>query len=1109
MPTSPLSLYLDEVQRIRQTGAGTGETSYYPAIEAVMNAVGGGLKPRVFCLHHPSGEGGIPDFGLFEQSRARRDNPPTWIGTVVPERGVIEVKGAAHSIRTLVNSEQVRDQYLPAYGLVLTTNLWQFRLIRSDRTIVESFDLATSQAEFWRVVNGARPALLAIRFENFLQRCLLTRAPLTKPADVAFFLASYARDALARLTERVDLPALRHLRHGMEEALGIRFDGRDGEALFRSTLVQTLFYGVFSAWVTHVRAGGARFDWRATQWSLTVPVARFLFQQIATPEALGPLHLVELMNAAGDALERVDRAAFFAAFDDSQAIQYFYEPFLEFFDPALRRELGVWYTPPEIVNYMVERVDRVLRSELGRPDGLADPDVWVLDPCCGTGSYVVAVLDRIRRTLEDRGLGDLVGEELKAAALRRVVGFEIMTAPFVVAHWQVGEALRRAEAPLAEHERAAIFLTNALTDWQEGEAGAELPGFEAFTAERDAARAVKRREPILVVIGNPPYNGYAGVSSREEGDLVEMYKTGLQDRWGVKKFNLDDLFVRFFRVAERRIAEMSGQGIVAYISNWSWLFLPSFTVMRERLLANFHSVWVEGMNGDSRETGKITPDGLPDPSVFSTLANREGIRVGTAVATLIRRETPQISGAEVRYRSFWGARKRIDLLASLDTPDFDSHYERLDPTLRNRYLLRSYGTVSSTYSDWPSIDVFAHVPPLPGLLEKRGGGLIGYERDELTARMRAYLNPVSSFQQAADSNPHLAKERARYDPKSARQRVIEAEGFRSDNVVRYCFFAFDMRWAYKTEVRPFWNEPRPQLLHVRPEAAGFFVVRPHQVADPEGFPALWSNCLIDDHALHKDAFAIPMVENLSGAPRPNLSSSAIAYLSGLGVTADAAGAALLWHHILATLYSPAFLAENASGLRQNWPRVPLPGDANLLRSSATLGASLAALLDPDTLITGVTHGQIRPELRTIAVTTTRPGETRSFRLAAGWGIRTDKGVTSPGRGAVDFRAYEAAEASAASRTLLGARVCDIGMNAATQWRGVPEAVWECRIGGYQVLKKWLSYREETIIGRALTTGEVGHFQASARRIAAILLLGPELDLAHADCAAAHVPLTTA
>jgi hypothetical protein len=214
----------------------------------------------------------------------------------------------------------------------------------------------------------------------------------------------------------------------MEQSLGIGFGTRNGEHLFRSTFVQTLFYGIFSAWVAHARTDGTQFDWRAAQWSMTVPVTRFLFQQAATPEALEPLELVPLLDAAAETLGRVDRAAFFTAFDDAQAVQYFYEPFLEYFDPELRRALGVWYTPRELVTYMVERIDRVLRTELGRDQGLADTNVWVLDPCCGTGSYVVEMLRCIRRTLEEQGLGDLVGERLKRAAMTRVAGFEIMTA---------------------------------------------------------------------------------------------------------------------------------------------------------------------------------------------------------------------------------------------------------------------------------------------------------------------------------------------------------------------------------------------------------------------------------------------------------------------------------------------------------------------------------------------------------------------------------------------------------------------------------------------------------------------------------------------------------
>ena len=391
--------------RIRATKAGTAETSYYPAIGLMLNRVGDALRPKVFCLHHPSGDSGIPDFGLFEQAQFRRDEAPVWSGAVTPERGVVEAKGASHSMIALLASKQVKQQYLPTYGLLLATNLWQFRLVGANDAILETFDLATDEAGFWKLAAGSRPDTLRERFDAFLTRCLLTKAPLRRPSDVAFFLASYAREALGRLSERPKLPGLAGLRKGMENALGIRFDARDGERLFRSTLVQTLFYGLFSAWVVHARAGKGGFDWRVSQWSLRVPVMRLLFGQIATPEALGPLGLVPLLDAAGAAMERIERDAFFTAFSDEHAVQYFYEPFLEYYDPDLRRQLGVWYTPPEIVHYQVERVDRLLRTALGVSDGLADPNVWVLDPCCGTGSYIVAVLDRIRRTLNDRGMG--------------------------------------------------------------------------------------------------------------------------------------------------------------------------------------------------------------------------------------------------------------------------------------------------------------------------------------------------------------------------------------------------------------------------------------------------------------------------------------------------------------------------------------------------------------------------------------------------------------------------------------------------------------------------------------------------------------------------------
>ena len=631
----PLDLFLDAVGQVRRVAAGTPETSYYPAISATLNAVGDTLAPKVLCLHHPSGtRSGIPDFGLFERTTFRKGEAPEWRGGIAPERGVVEVKGAGHDIAKLLASDQVQQKYLPEHGLVLATNLWQWRLLDAGG-LRESFDLAEDEAGFWRLAHGPRPQALRKRFADFLQRCLLWRAPLARPKDVAFFLASYARDAMALMEERASLPALATLRGALEKSLGIAFDARDGERLFRSTLVQTLFYGLFSAWAAHDHR--RPFDWRAADYDLHLPVVRLLYNQVRAPQALRPLGFEPLLDAATATLARVDRDAFFRAFDAAHAVQYFYEPFLEFFDPDLRKQLGVWYTPPEIVDYMVERVDRVLREELGRADGLADPDVWVLDPCCGTGSYVVQVLRRIGATLAAKGLGDLAAERLKDAARSRIVGFEIMTAPLIIAHWQVGQLLKEAGAALAEDERAAIYLTNALTGWSHNAPQPAIQGFDELVQERTEADAVKRTRRILVVIGNPPYNAYAGTAPESEGGLVDAYKLGLQDVWGVKKFNLDDLFVRFFRVAEQRIAASTGEGIVCFITNFSWLNGASYVVMRQRLLDEFDAIWVDNLNGDSRETGKVTPDGRPDPSAFSTEMNREGIRVGTAIVTMARR----------------------------------------------------------------------------------------------------------------------------------------------------------------------------------------------------------------------------------------------------------------------------------------------------------------------------------------------------------------------------------------------------------------------------------------------------------------------------------------
>jgi REP element-mobilizing transposase RayT len=644
---TPLENYLRELRDIRSSGAAVKETSYYPALSNLFNEIGKHLKPRVRCIINLANRGaGLPDGGLFTAEQFQKPSEAEPLPGQPPARGVIEVKSTKDDAWVTADGEQV-SRYWGKYRQVLVTNYRDFVLVGQEAdgkcAKLESFRLADDERAFWAAATHPRALAKSVgtRFEEYLLRVMRHAALLALPEDVAWFLGSYARDAKARIQD-VDLPALATVRTALEEALGLKFEGAKGEHFFRSSLVQTLFYGVFSAWVLWAKqnppTSKARFDWYTTARYLRVPMISKLFHLVADPQELEALQLTEVLDWAGLVLNRVDRHSFFDRFQESHAVQYFYEPFLEAFDPELRKELGVWYTPPEIVEYMVERVDTVLREELKLPDGLASKNVYVLDPCCGTGSYLVEVLDRIHRTLKERGEDALTPSDLKEAAQRRVFGFEIMPAPFVVSHLQIGLLLQNLGAPLLEKpkERVGVYLTNALTGWEPPKGPKQRLIFPELEEERDAAEHVKRDVPILVILGNPPYNSFAGVSKmEEERDLTEAYRTTRQAP-APQGQGLNDLYVRFFRMAERRIVQKTGRGVVCLISNYSWLDGLSFTGMRERYLEAYDRIWIDCLNGDKYKTGKLTPEGDPDPSVFSTELNREGIQVGTAIALLVR-----------------------------------------------------------------------------------------------------------------------------------------------------------------------------------------------------------------------------------------------------------------------------------------------------------------------------------------------------------------------------------------------------------------------------------------------------------------------------------------
>ncbi|MEI7728419.1 MAG: type ISP restriction/modification enzyme [Verrucomicrobiota bacterium] len=1142
---TPLESYLTELRVIHSSGASVKEASGYGPLATLLNEIGKTLKPKVHCIIQLQNSGaGMPDGGLFTPDQLKNCDEGAPLRGQKPARGVIEVKGPGEDLAQLAQTSQVLG-YLNNYGQVLITNYRDFRLLKrgpgGDMELLEAFRLAEDEPAFWTAASHPRKTAdtFGERFSEYLKRVLLHAAPLDNPKDVAFFLASYARDARARVEHAGDLPALTAVRTALEEALGMKFEAAQGEHFFRSTLVQTLFYGVFSAWVLWHKEKPQRrdaFDWKAAAWTLHVPMIKALFEQVATPTKLGPLGLVEVLDWTAAALNRIDRLAFFEKFLETYAVQYFYEPFLEAFDPKLRKELGVWYTPPEIVQYQVARVDTVLREELDIPDGLADPRVFVLDPCCGTGAYLVEVLRKIVHTIKvEKSEGALAELAAKEAAQNRVLGFEIMPAPFVVAHLQIGLLLQTFAVPLddSKHERAGIFLTNSLTGWDFSGANPKLANWPELESERKGAGKVKQEKPILVILGNPPYNAYAGISPDEEQGMVEPYKAGLVKDWGIKKFNLDDLYVRFFRLAERRIAEKTGKGVVCYISNHSWISDPSFVVLRQHLLNSFDRLWIENMHGN-RKISEYAPDGRTSETIFALAGSSPGIQQGVAISLWVK--TGKNRKPTVFFRDDLNdakaADRRAKLLDSLEVKNFNAQYEKSQPKKENRFSLRP-SDIAEYYLDWAALVDLCAEPPINGLMEKRGGALIDIDRAALEKRMKLYYDPTTSWDSLVNVNTGLTQDAARFNAKSAREKVLKAEGYQPNHLQRYALRPFDTRWCYYSSERPLWNEPRPKLWAQNWNGNAFLMCRPAGVASPEGFPLFYTTLLGDNDFLRGHAYYFPLglrseAKNKTKEPddgngelsyilqeaasadsveiktTANLSTAARGYLANLGIKnpdADTDVASLLWMHALAIGFSPSYLTENTDGIRQDWPRIPLPNSKAALIASARLGRQIAALLDAETTVEGVNAGKLRNELKSIAVLSS----SENLSLSAGWGHAGKEGVTMPGKGKRLTRDYRMDENNGKT-FLLGATTHDIYLNDTAYWRNVPAKVWDYTIGGYQVMKKWLSYREFALLKRPLTVDEAREVTHIARRLAALLLLQPALDTNYQTVKAASMPL---
>ena len=1127
----------------------SNEPTFYPAHQTLFNALVHArelpFEVRVNTSQKRTGGGADqPDLAFYDGE-----------GDFVVVLGEVKLPSAdlAELALSTENDDQV-GRYLARTRVVLLSNIRGFALLGvapdwkeasrvppESRRILDSVELwpsASSLLQGKQVASGA-----AEQLADLVETAVTEFAAIAEPASLARVLARQAKRAKAALPDKFT-QAVQPLLDDFAKALGLHFEGTQGEEFLRSSLIQTAFYGLFAGWTLWKHDGSkGSFRWEDLGDYLKIPFLAGLFYEFRHPTRIRELNLSPYLERATATLSRVDGERFFARFVPpdvrsesaaSWSIVYFYEPFLEAFDPQLRKELGVWYTPWEVVRYQVRRVDQILRQELGCSRGFADDRVVVLDPCCGTGAYLIEVLRCIAAQFEEEGAGAMLGAKLLDAFCRRIVGFEILTAPFVVAQLQLWLILSELGVEPDPKHRPAIYLTNSLTGW-DGPEQLKLR-FPELQEEHDAAQRVKREERIIVILGNPPYNRFAGIPIDEESDLVDRYKgirrdakgkqvgaSDLYTRFGIRKQLLDDLYIRFLRLAELRIGERAEYGVVSWISNSSYLAGRSHPLMRESLLRNFHAIWIDNLHGN-RLASERTPWGDSCETIFNVPGGGPGIKVGTCISTFLKRQLPASAPAdtEVLVRDFWGRaqlkRQALQAALGLDAvsakekkrlaglPEGPREYEAVSPTERNGWKFVAASS-SGGYEDWPALDElfpasFQGVNPNRGL----DGSVIDTDRAQLIARMKDYYSSIS-FQALAAKYPTLCEPRARYEPEAIRDSLRKESRFDEAHVVPYLLFPLDSRSIYYETEAKLLNERRQELRDNLDENR-FLVTVPQSRRASEIRP-LTTTTLFDLHLHDRGSVGIPAKVRIApeGADlftegdqgerqAANLAPPAWESLKdawALGGSlngANAISAAIsLIHFAIATGHAPQFESDHQEALSQDWMHLPIPKSKEVFQRSSSLGETVSILLDPAQEATGRLKDLLGARRKRLAVVASRDTEM----------VRDDQifvSISHYGAAKGGWRP-RAPRPSEDLPPEWGSSTGDLWLNDRICLAHVPVAVWEYELGGYPVVKKWLGYRDEgRRPGRGLSLSELDWLREMIHRIAALLLLRSSLDAAY-------------
>lgn len=903
-----------------------------------------------------------------------------------------------------------------------------------------------------------------------------------------------SRDLSIRLAELA-----RRIRYQISEGLSVETQEGPLTALmmaFRTALVhdltpdgfadmyaQTIAYGLLSARVTD--PGSKTTDDLAahlrTNPLLRELMATFFERGPKSLEAdeLGVNEVVQLLDDAN--MEEVLRD-----FGDRNPLDdpviHFYELFLKEYDAKKRMQQGVFYTPRPVVSYIVRSVDELLRTEFGLADGLADTATWgelaakqgveipgdvspdqvfvqILDPATGTGTFLVEAIDVIHTTLvgkwKDQGLGEAAirdqwDEYVSRQLLPRLHGFELMMAPYAIAHLKIGLKLHETGYHFHGDQRAQVYLTNALDPADNDEQRQLTKVLPALAHEAEAVAKVKRSQRFTVVLGNPPYSIQSANLSTRARALVEPYKwvdgERIRERNALQlEKNLQDDYVKFVRLSEATL-ETSGRGVFGLICNSSFLDGRSFRGMRRHLLGSMSSLQILDLHGSGKKTESSGGSGTDDENVFD-------IQQGVSITFGLRNGA--LSEARVAHGDIFGDRRRKSAFLmgnSVSTSSMTS----ISPAAPF-YVLVPVGGRFPEYEHGIALnDFFRRFSS--GVKTHRDAFAYAFTRAEMDARLAAFVDPDVSDDILRET--YQLKDGPLWQLGRARTAVASQ---RNDvTAVRADYRPFDKRWlAYTDDIVRY--TAKPTMRHMLDGNNLALLICQQQVE--RGFRHAFVTRTIADCCSVSGksrettslfpAYLCDPGDTLFGSSRgyrsKNLSNQAAEAFSRVPNLEPPSPESML-AYVYALLYSPTYRARHADSLRSDFPRVLVPGSAGTFGALETIGRDLIAL-----------HLLESPKI--ILFTSAYDGPTLPEVGRIGWSQDT-----------IWLNATATKKGQHAEPGTVG-------------FHGVPEAVWDFIIGGYQVCQKWLKDRK----GRSLPVGDIAHYQAILTAVSETLRLMEEID----------------